>query len=441
MSSRWKTARRRSTCRRIRGRRLWRSAQLVHTLTQFPDIERVVVESGKPVTRKAFESAAPQILIESPLDGDVVSSPIRLRGHGERVRGDGVDRGARRDRHVVLEAFTTATSGTGTRGTFDTEPRPPGSERHDDDHRVRVVGQGRQAAPRSRRPGRRRTLSYAAGTLPAMPPVKTSRRQHRARGAGTSCWRPAQPCSSSPAWSSRASSSAAATVTTSETTATTPGAAGALFEGIPQDGAVLGSPDAEVTMIQFEDLQCPVCKTLPGRRAAGDRRGVRPAREREAALRRARVHRAGFREGPPPRDRGGRAGKALAVRRRALREPGRRERGLGDGRAAGARRRRSRARLREAPARRGQHGRARPGERDGDRGASSGRCPARRGSTCRSATASRTRSARARSRSRSSARSSTTRSPADGHGDVSDRTLRLARRRGGARRRRASPDT
>ncbi len=56
---------------------------------------------------------------------------------------------------------------------------------------------------------------------------------------------------------------------TSETTATTPGAAGALFEGIPQDGALLGSPDAGVTMIQFEDLQCPVCKTyqaegLPG---------------------------------------------------------------------------------------------------------------------------------------------------------------------------------
>jgi protein-disulfide isomerase len=43
-------------------------------------------------------------------------------------------------------------------------------------------------------------------------------------------------------------------------TGTTPGEIGALFEGIPQDRAVLGSPDATVTMIQFEDLQCPVCK-------------------------------------------------------------------------------------------------------------------------------------------------------------------------------------
>ena len=32
-----------------------------------------------------------------------------------------------------------------------------------------------------------------------------------------------------------------------------------LLDGIPQDRAVLGSPDATVTMIQFEDLQCPIC--------------------------------------------------------------------------------------------------------------------------------------------------------------------------------------
>ena len=32
-----------------------------------------------------------------------------------------------------------------------------------------------------------------------------------------------------------------------------------LLEGIPQDRAELGSPKAKVTMIQFEDLQCPIC--------------------------------------------------------------------------------------------------------------------------------------------------------------------------------------
>ena len=33
-----------------------------------------------------------------------------------------------------------------------------------------------------------------------------------------------------------------------------------LFARIPQDRAVLGSPAATVTLIQFEDLQCPICR-------------------------------------------------------------------------------------------------------------------------------------------------------------------------------------
>ena len=37
-------------------------------------------------------------------------------------------------------------------------------------------------------------------------------------------------------------------------------AAAALLGGIPQDRAVLGSAKAKVTMIQFEDLQCPICR-------------------------------------------------------------------------------------------------------------------------------------------------------------------------------------
>jgi protein-disulfide isomerase len=32
------------------------------------------------------------------------------------------------------------------------------------------------------------------------------------------------------------------------------------LEGIPQDGVVLGSPDASVTLIEYADLQCPACR-------------------------------------------------------------------------------------------------------------------------------------------------------------------------------------
>ena len=33
-----------------------------------------------------------------------------------------------------------------------------------------------------------------------------------------------------------------------------------LIDGIPQEGTVLGDPGAKVTLLQYEDLQCPFCR-------------------------------------------------------------------------------------------------------------------------------------------------------------------------------------
>jgi len=45
------------------------------------------------------------------------------------------------------------------------------------------------------------------------------------------------------------------------TTTGSTNAAVALVAGIPQKGMVLGNPEATVRMLQFEDFQCPICKT------------------------------------------------------------------------------------------------------------------------------------------------------------------------------------
>lgn len=61
----------------------------------------------------------------------------------------------------------------------------------------------------------------------------------------------------------RGSSSSSVSSTTTEATAL-PDADAVIkpFNGIPQHGNVLGSPTAPVTMVQYIDLQCPVCRAF-----------------------------------------------------------------------------------------------------------------------------------------------------------------------------------
>lgn len=119
---------------------LGRVAQVVATLTRVQGVKRVgfkldgesVTAIGgegvvvdPPIGRRAIEAQTPQILIESPLPGDTVSSPIRLRGTANVFEANVSIEVRDETGDVILEAFTTATSGTGTRGTFDTKLSPP----------------------------------------------------------------------------------------------------------------------------------------------------------------------------------------------------------------------------------------------------------------------------------------------------------------------------
>jgi hypothetical protein len=94
------------------------TAQVVYTLTQFPSVRRVRLE-GVDHIRADFEEQTPAILVESPVPGEDVSSPLRIEGTANTFEAtfqvEVVDTRGR----VLGQRFVTATSGSGERGTFD----------------------------------------------------------------------------------------------------------------------------------------------------------------------------------------------------------------------------------------------------------------------------------------------------------------------------------
>jgi len=93
-------------------------AQIVYTLTQFPTVKMVELQ-GKQYTRGDFEDWTPIILVESPLPNETVSSPIRATGTANTFEATFEYDVVGPDGKVLATHFVTATSGSGTRGTFD----------------------------------------------------------------------------------------------------------------------------------------------------------------------------------------------------------------------------------------------------------------------------------------------------------------------------------
>jgi hypothetical protein len=93
-------------------------AQVVYTLTQFPTVESVEIQE-KTYTRADFEEQTPAVLVESPLSFERVTSPLRVTGTANTFEATFNYELTDTDGLIVDKNFVTATSGTGTRGTFD----------------------------------------------------------------------------------------------------------------------------------------------------------------------------------------------------------------------------------------------------------------------------------------------------------------------------------
>jgi germination protein M len=93
-------------------------AQIVYTLTQFAP-SKPVVYKGTSYRRSDFEEETPAILVESPLPFAAVSAPLRVWGTANTFEATFDYELLDPSGKVLSHDFVTATSGTGTRGTYD----------------------------------------------------------------------------------------------------------------------------------------------------------------------------------------------------------------------------------------------------------------------------------------------------------------------------------
>jgi hypothetical protein len=93
-------------------------AQVVYTATQSEGLEAVEID-GTTYTRADFEDQTPSVLVESPLPFEEVTGPVNAEGTANTFEATFNYELTDTDGRIVDENFVTATSGTGTRGTFE----------------------------------------------------------------------------------------------------------------------------------------------------------------------------------------------------------------------------------------------------------------------------------------------------------------------------------
>ncbi len=106
-----------------------RVAQVVYTLTQFPTVKGVLFSldgvqtcvlnwCDKPLTRRDTADVLPAILVTSPALNQAVGSPVVIRGSANVFEANVGIEILDQNGDVLVETFTTATCGTGCRGSF-----------------------------------------------------------------------------------------------------------------------------------------------------------------------------------------------------------------------------------------------------------------------------------------------------------------------------------
>lgn len=94
-------------------------AQLVYSLTQPAVGANSVDVAGESYVRADFEEQTPSVLVESPLPFEGVTTPITVTGTANTFEATFQYELVDAEGTVIDEDFVTATSGTGTRGTFE----------------------------------------------------------------------------------------------------------------------------------------------------------------------------------------------------------------------------------------------------------------------------------------------------------------------------------
>jgi hypothetical protein len=108
-------------------------AQVVFTLTQFPDIHRVLVndQEGGPLSRRDLTSQLPAILVRQPAIGQRVTSPVTIAGAADVFEATVSIRILDSNGNELANTYTTASCGTGCMGDYATSVRYTSSQEQD----------------------------------------------------------------------------------------------------------------------------------------------------------------------------------------------------------------------------------------------------------------------------------------------------------------------